>query len=227
MDTFANQISAIVVQNLRSEFEKVNKQLVTLETKINNIEKENAILNTDNKNLRSKLNDLEQQIKNKNIPEDSGHNHQFDEIVQEINEREKRKRNVLIFGISEEHNSGNQTRANQDKQLVNRIFNSISISESENISAIRVGKFDPNKNVPRPLKVTVSDESVVHDIIHKAKNLRSMNNYKNVNISLDRTPRQIELYRAVKGQLSERIAAGETNLRIKYIRGVPKIITLN
>ena len=95
------------------------------------------------------------------------------------------------------------------------------------MNAIRIGKFVATKGTPRPLKVMVNEESVVHDIILKARNLKNTDNYKNINISLDRTPRQIELYRTVKKQFNERIAAGETNLKIKYVRGVPKIVNLN
>ena len=169
---------------------------------------------------------MEHQINKAKIPSDS-ENNQFEEIVQEMSEREKRKRSLVIFGASEEPISGNQTRAEKDKQLVTRLFNSIDISANENMNAIRIGKFVATKGTPRPLKVMVNEESVVHDIILKARNLKNTDNYKNINISLDRTPRQIELYRTVKKQFNERIAAGETNLKIKYVRGVPKIVNLN
>lgn len=193
-----------------------------------------VVLGTDMQALQQAIVELKNEIvelkrtANQNISSTIDNN-QFEEILQEINEREKRKCNVVIFGISEQQNLGNQTRAEQDKQLVTNIFQAISVAMpgNENIKAIRIGKFDESKNFPRPVKVTVSDESTVHEIIHKARNLKSTANYKNINISLDRTPRQIELYRTVKRQLNERIAAGETNLRIKYIRGVPKVVTLN
>lgn len=150
----------------------------------------------------------------------------FEEILQELNDREKRKRNVIIFGVSEQRNPNVQTRAAQDKQTVTEILETLSVSEVGDIKALRLGKVSQNES-PRPLKVVVKDESMVHEIIRKAKELRNSDIYKDVRISFDRTPRQIRLHRSVQAQLNERRLAGEDNLKIKYVGGIPKIISLN
>lgn len=92
---------------------------------------------------------------------------------------------------------------------------------------VRLGKYDATKNNPRPIKISLRDEATVHNFIRKAKTLRDRETFKNVNISLDRTPRQIEYYRTVKNELIQRSSEGETNLQIKYVRGIPKIVSVN
>lgn len=83
------------------------------------------------------------------------------------------------------------------------------------------------RNNPRPIKITLCEEDIVHNLIRKAKTLRDSNSFKKINISLDRTPRQLEHYKSLKRELNQRISDGETNLKIKYIRGIPKIVSVN
>ena len=90
-----------------------------------------------------------------------------------------------------------------------------------------MGKLDPTKSSTRPLKVYLDKENTVHDIIRNAKNPKNSNNLKNVKISLDRTPRQVQNYKNLKNKLDERISNGETDIQIKYIRGIPTIVSLN
>ena len=51
--------------------------------------------------------------------------------------------------------------------------------------------------------------------------------FKNIKISFDRTPRQQEVYKQLKAQLNDRLVKGESNLKIRYFNGTPKIVSLN
>lgn len=151
----------------------------------------------------------------------------FEEIVEEINERNKRKRNLVIFRLPEQDQEQPvAARMDEDKAKVIEVLQQITPNfNGENIKPIRLGHFTAGKN--RAIKITLDDEEQVNKITRKAYLLKNSNQYRNISVSLDRTPRQIAYYKMIKNQLSEREIAGERNLKIKYNNGIPKIVNLN
>ncbi|KAF5294581.1 hypothetical protein FQA39_LY13340 [Lamprigera yunnana] len=51
-----------------------------------------------------------------------------------------------------------------------------------------------------------------------AKSLKSNQSYHRLSVSLDRTTKHIQFYRSLKEELNNRLSAGESNLKLKYIR---------
>lgn len=155
-------------------------------------------------------------------------NFDFEEIVEEINERNKRKYNLVISGIEEQsQEQSTAERFEKDKNCIKDVLLKIEpVLNVDNIKPVRLGRFSENNTRPRLLKITLSDEQQVLKIVKRAKILRDYDDYKHISIFSDRTPRQIQYYKNVKNQLIERINSGE-NCRIKYINGVPKIVALN
>ena len=146
--------------------------------------------------------------------------------MQEITEREKRKRNLVLFGPIEQHQVAAEERMLADKALVTDILNSANIpAQHVNLKPIRLGRYSLGKN--RPIKVSLESEDHVRMIIKKARELKNMDRFKHISISLDRTPKQIDDYRNVKKIFEERKNNGETDIKIKFINGCPKIIHLN
>lgn len=162
------------------------------------------------------------------VSENSNSGFDFEEAIQEFNERSKRKSNLVLFGIPEPDNTVvNHERQNHDKNEVQRVIQFISPDLNiSNTSLTRLGKYDPTKAYPRPIKISLDSEQLVHKVIKNANKLRN-SQYNNIKLSFDRTPRQIEYYRSVKSQLTERQSQGESNLKIKYIKGIPSIVSLN
>ncbi|CAH2009568.1 unnamed protein product [Acanthoscelides obtectus] len=79
----------------------------------------------------------------------------------------------------------------------------------------------------RPMKITLGDEDDVRACIKSASNLKRSNVFSRTSISFDRTPRQILHYKKLKQEMEERSARGEDGLKIKYVRGVPRIVSEN
>ena len=153
---------------------------------------------------------------------------QFEEIVCEINERNSRKKNVVIFNLAEPPSNFNKDqRYSKEKSILAELFNSLSTDIPTNVQSFRLGVSDTNRERPRPLKVTLPNEADVLKIIKNAKKLKGLDKFKNISISFDRTPRQISYYQELKSELIERQNNGEMGLKIKYIHGVPKITSLN
>lgn len=164
----------------------------------------------------------------RNQPTAASNNVDYEEIIQEITERNLRKRNLVVFGVAEINSNAKEERAQHDEHKLTEILKYLSPNfTTDNMKPVRLGKYDATKNNPRPIKISLRDEATVHNFIRKAKTLRDRETFKNVNISLDRTPRQIEYYRTVKNELIQRSSEGETNLQIKYVRGIPKIVSVN
>lgn len=154
---------------------------------------------------------------------------QMENIIAELNERNIRKTNIILFNVNEQPSAmSKDQRFNKEKSEVSEIVKQVSSEvATENINFHRIGKFNDTNNRPRPIKVTLSNEPDVHKLIKNANKLKQSNKFKSISIAFDRTPRQISYYNELKEQLNARIDKGEQNLKIKYIQGVPKIINLN
>ncbi|XP_063909845.1 uncharacterized protein LOC135127332 [Zophobas morio] len=156
---------------------------------------------------------------------------QFEEIVNEVMERQNRKQNLIIFGVEEQpqiSTNNNNQRSAIDKSAVENILQLVRPdADVSGIKIQRLGRFSQQNpgNKPRPIRVILNDEFEVQKFIRNAKVLKSNVNYNNITLSFDRTPKQNASYRQVKEQLGIRISNGETNLRIKYINGSPKIVS--
>lgn len=156
-------------------------------------------------------------------------NFNFEEVINEINDRNSRKRNLVVFGVKEiDSNMPGNVRAECDNRTALDIVHTIIPElENTNLKPVRLGRFDANRTRPRPIKITLNDETIVHEIIRNVKKLKSHQNYGHISVSFDRTPRQINYYKEIKHELDDRVKRGETNCKIKYVNGIPKIVSLN
>lgn len=145
--------------------------------------------------------------------------------VREINERQSRKKNIMIFGVPEAVSSGSRTARDLDIDTTLAIVLKVHPGvNTQNIRVSRVGRDTPSKH--RPLKVILNSEEDVLTILRRAKELKKIDSYKDVHLANDRTRRQMEEYRALKATLEARIQNGERDLKIKYVSGYPRIVRI-
>ena len=98
-------------------------------------------------------------------------------VVQAVVEEEDRSKNLMLFGLEEEKN---ETLSNK----IGEVF--VSIGEKPSFVASRVGKKSTSK--ARPVKVTLTGNGSVNHILTKARRLRTVESYKSVFLSPDRSP---------------------------------------
>lgn len=167
-----------------------------------------------------------QSLKNQMKLESSLSEDDYEEIISEINARNSKKSNIVIFGLSEPNqNINSDARQESDTNQVINILKSVLPDENfENAKPVRLGKYEANKN--RIIKVALSNEITVRNLMKNATRLKNSQNYRNISISADRTKREIEYYKKIKNQMLERNNNGE-NCKMKYINGIPRIIDLN
>lgn len=141
-----------------------------------------------------------------------------DQILQELQDRINRRKNILLAGFPEQSSSLNpeEKRLNDRTQVINIINHSFK-DMPQPTAVFRVGKYSATKN--RRIKVCFSSEEPVRLILSNKGNLPE--GYK---IYSDETPSQQKHLQSLKDELNRRLENGENNLTIKYVKGVPNIV---
>lgn len=175
-------------------------KLGSLEKKIDNV--------TDSlKMIISRIEDIEGKYKEvqsrcKRIEE------QQMDIFSEIEERERRKTNLVISGILEKEDGNVQERIRWDEENVCRVFEDLAGLDSGDFTkTYRLGKTDSRK--PRLLKVVCRNYETKREILTKAKELRSKAGYEGVYVNPDQTPLQQRQSKAVREEYKRRKDLGE------------------
>lgn len=145
----------------------------------------------------------------------------LDEILNELNDQNLRKKNVIVCGINEPECMDSKERRNLDKTTVYNIFKQIMENCPEPTKNMRVGKYKPGAH--RAIKVCFASEETAITILRSKNKLKS----SHVKIYPDHTPYQQTYFKKLKNELNQRITDGEENLTIKYINGVPQIRTIS
>lgn len=139
--------------------------------------------------------------------------------IAEIQERERRAHNVLIFGLKETDKLPREERLKSElaevKKFLQGVNNGVDLSE---IKHFRIGRYDPGKI--RPVKVVFRSRVQAYEVL-KFKN---KNEDSSVYIKYDQTSSQREYLRLVLRELEDRKSKGEGDLRIRYVNNLPKII---
>lgn len=138
--------------------------------------------------------------------------------VREVQERELRKKNLIIFGIAEIVSSPRPERIALDLSKSKEVISSVDASiPLGNIACHRVGKYSPEKK--RPIKVILENPEDAFKVIKQKSKLAG-----DIYIKTDMTKLQRDYLLKVTTQLKERQSAGEADIIIKYVRGVPTIV---
>lgn len=204
-----NEVSNIssTIENIILENKNTKSQLTSLTTITENTEKRVKILEDDINQLRNKP------LLSTHVPLS------YEEIVSEFRERNLRTKNIIISGIPEQKtNSASERQEKEEKEVIN-ITKLIYKECPKPEKIMRLGKYIPNRT--RAVKVTFTSEETAK-IIMRNKNSHKIDNIK---IFSDQTPHQRRYMQSLIEELNKRTANGETNLIIKYIRGIPKIIS--
>lgn len=137
-----------------------------------------------------------------------------EEIIAELEERQKRSLNLIFFNLEEVEES-----ASSDEVLVKDIVNKIIPSHSLEISTTRIGRRQQGRI--RPLKVALPSKELALTI------LRNRMRYSGpVKISQDQTVKQRNYLKDLQAQLKSLKDAGVNNKTIRYRDGAPRIVNV-
>lgn len=161
--------------------------------------------------LKSQINDIVDKP-NSNPSYDN-----VDVIINEINDIRSRENNIIIFNVTDESGEDN------DMQIVKRIINETTPDlNNQELVVNRLGKKLQGKS--RPLKVTFGNMSNVQKLLRNCYKLQHSNEFRTIRISKDLTVMQRSHAYKIRQEYKDRISKGETNIKLKYFNGLPKIV---
>jgi hypothetical protein len=129
-------------------------------------------------------------------------------FYEEMENRNLRKQNIIISGITEESNGSAKERMAADEMSVKTILENVIELEENSITRMhRIGRPAPGKS--RLVCVTMNDETVKKKILSNAKQLRDKSKYRTIYINPDRTKLQQEEMRNLRNELKQRRENGE------------------
>ena len=114
-------------------------------------------------------------------------------VLTEQQEREKRKRNVIIFGLREPQQSANSINPSKEKILidqVNELFEKISIGRDKFESARRFRERDGNV---APILIRLKEGTDRIKVVTAARKIKDLGGYVGVYVNLDLTVTEREL----------------------------------
>lgn len=147
----------------------------------------------------------------------------YEKMVTEAMERAKRANNIILRGVPEPQGSI-QERVSSDEQYVSDVLSTVVGDEPDlkPVKVVRFGRASPGR--PRLVKVVFPSSAPCKRIL-RSKNKLSTSSFRNVAIQDDKTPKQLAYLRDLRRELRTRLDAGEEDLTIKFVHGVPTIIS--
>jgi hypothetical protein len=111
--------------------------------------------------------------------------------INELNEREKRKKNVIIYGVPESTKVVLTEKKAEDEQKIKEIFTFIGNSDVKPAYSRRLRSKDETR--PGPILVELTDASLRNPVLLAAKKLRTSEEHKQIYISPDLTEAERQL----------------------------------
>lgn len=185
---------------LLNEIRKMQGTLVTLQTKMNDVEGALCkVLETQRK----------QDLEISALKEDMLRMREENEnIMNEMEDRERRKSNLIISGVQEKEDGSVEERRCWDKEKVETLLHDLGDFDSSIVAHIhRLGKVNSRK--PRLLKIICKDSDTKRSVLHRAKDLRGMPGYDRIFVNSDLTPAQQMKEKSLREDLRRRRGLGQ------------------
>uniref|UniRef100_A0A2S2P704 Uncharacterized protein n=1 Tax=Schizaphis graminum TaxID=13262 RepID=A0A2S2P704_SCHGA len=203
------------VNSFREDKKLLDKKFADIDGKLDNITRQFDVILANNVSLNTKINQLESKVSQLEAGCSNSSSLNQEQTLAEISDRHSRSRNIILFNIPESATQSNL----DDKNTISSIFQQIGVLV-EPINCLRLGKLSNNC---RPLRATLPNQHDVFDVLKNKRKLSDLANFKNISISSDKTLLQRKHLKNLFDELNSRKTAGETNLFIKYINGLPVI----
>ena len=175
----SRELKSEIVSSLKEGFNSIGDRLENLELRIGNLESSIESFRRVQKKQEKEINEIKQSLSEIRVSKS--------EILDEIEDREKRRNNVIIFGLPECNEGTVSKRKKYDETLVKEVFEAIGCDDIDTETIFRLGR---NIGKMRPVKVTLRNRISKAEIMRKARDLRTSDKYKKVFISNDKTKMQ-------------------------------------
>ena len=138
--------------------------------------------------------------------------------INEMNERDKRKKNIIVYGVPESTLVDFTDKKAEDMVKIKDILNKIEKSDVNPNYIRRLKSKDSAK--PGPILVELSDSSIRNPVLLAAKKLRNFDNYKSVYNSPDLTEAERQMDYELRKERNRLNESNPTDSPFRYgIRG--------
>lgn len=182
-----------VIKILKDEIGELNSSITSLKLLLKDLEQKNNELEEKYDKVTVELDLLKKQNLRRDI-----------ELSSEIEDRTRRKLNVVVSGIPESSNNPEQ----YDKEKCVEIFRKLDIAEDCITGVSRVGRRS-DENSPRLLRVKFESVTEKVTAVKNAKQLRKFPQFRKVFVNPDRTPLQQRFWRELLFEMRQRRDRGE------------------
>ena len=186
------------VSGLRAEVQKCNDKIATsqknMEKKMEELKKD--IPNQGNESNSCSVGNVEKIVANK-----------LDDFV----ERERRKNNIIIFGVPESQSQNAEVRKKADFDQVCSIIHKDLNVKPDVVPVRTLYRLGKKSDSARPLKVVMENGAIAEEVLRKARAVK----LASIQITRDRTKVEREEYKQLRNDLKERTDSGEDDLVIR------------
>lgn len=205
-------LTAIEVECIRSNSRKIHFycEKCDIVATINNLKDEISVLKSELTALKTQqVNSADDLASTKKLSDE--------EIFAEIEERNYRAPNLILFNLPESDEDSPTKRKEID---VNRCVSTVTSTDynasTSIVSCIRVGRY--NKDRVRPVRIVFTSREQALDCLkaYKRKN--------NLYLNRDLTPRQQNYSYLIRSEFKTRKEQGEEDIMLKYRYGIPAIV---
>ena len=209
-----DDLTSVAKENSRKKVEEDSKMIAERLTKLENKCTEPALPpNVDLNVIRSDINKYVSEEVKKNTTENI--RKELVQTMTENEEKERRKKNVIIFNLKESVLPDINARFEEDFDKCLDIFkNEIGIEQFKIVKLTRLSGPNDN-NHGRPTVVQLQTEGQKWAIISKAKNLKNSTKYGAIYVVRDMTYNERVLDKKLREELKNKRENGETNWKIK------------
>lgn len=204
------------IKDLKHTTEELTKEYKKLNDNVMNII-------CEHESIKNKINTIEDDLKElKKNPKDN-HQHKTatqHEMIQEIQDRLQREKNIIMVNLVEGNDKNTTSDSDTDLEKAYNILKCIHLDCPKPLKAIRLGKILGNK--PRPLKLIFENTETPKHLLKNRSKVSA-----NTKIYSDQTPAQRKYLQNLQTEMEQRAKNGESNLKIRYIKGIPTITESN
>lgn len=201
------------ISEIKDDISSIRNSLDSLEPRVTANEDNISSIKQDIASIQKQL------LEDRAPPEES--------IIEEMNERRSRARNVILHGLSESKKRDSNEAKQEDEELLTSIIRDIQQrTSSTSLKFFRLGKMSQGRN--RPIKLILSSESEAIDLLKAfAKESSKFDYLKGISFTNDKTPKERDYLKSLRSMLAKNISDGEKDITIKFINGIPKIVQKN
>ena len=204
-NSLSNTSSSVTLPEMKTLIDKMKKNI--LDTLMTEVDKQTSLV----KELVKKVEDLNgrnAQLEERCLKLEDDMKTVATSIFEELDDRGRRKRNLIISGIPESTEGTAEERKEADREKVKSILYKLSLEEGDIVARQnRIGRVNEGRN--RLLKIVCHGEESKFAVLRRSKVLRDSAKFQNIYINADLTSMQRNERKRLRDEFKRRRALGE------------------